>query len=135
MKKQEAEEAQRLSEFLSQEFLDPPMTEFEMHAFLYEELRKSGVRIRGELHLPVGIPDLVIFDDDGRIARLVELKRSMGTAVCEDQILRYEELGVPVDIVCGLKGVRMYLEVFSLGMSQFRPRRIRKKKNLCPLRM
>jgi hypothetical protein len=86
-------------------------TEFEVQAYIWNELRKIGINARGEVKAKHGHRSYVRFDiaifEDGCLKHIVEVKRSKikHKTTWEDtrQGKRYNEFGVPVTIVYGMK--------------------------------
>lgn len=95
-------------------------SEFEVQAYLYNELKLRGYHVRGEVSLcgERERMDLVIYGDEeadgGRMpVRGIEVKRSHDAeseSQCLSQAKRYyEKYGIPVDVVAGMHAARMYL--------------------------
>jgi hypothetical protein len=98
------------------------VTEFEVQAFLYSELKAIGWTVRGE------VPtfrhkarfDLVVYDNEGYPLRIIETKcvrrsAKRGTR-SGDQIGEYYDFyGVPVDLVCGMKEAARYIGMVRAG--------------------
>jgi hypothetical protein len=97
-------------------------TEFEVQAYLYEQLRSLRHNVRGEIKTKCGTCrfDLVVVED-GRPVRLIEVKKGQPPINLKKvvravkhsrrkQIARYEQFGLPVDSVCGLAEAKQYVE-------------------------
>jgi hypothetical protein len=95
-------------------------SEFEIQAFLYQQLRDMGYLVRGEVTTKKGRArfDLVIFSPGKRFPlRIIEVKKrhSRGTG---NQVNRYySEFGVPVDLVGGMDSAREYLHTIPAILS------------------
>jgi hypothetical protein len=95
-------------------------TEFEVQAFLYIELRKMGYNARGEVSVYNNRArfDIAIYPHGTNLKiplRIIEVKdvsQSLRhSSRCGKQASRYYcEFGIPVDLVCGMKAAREYLE-------------------------
>ena len=103
----------------------PPKTdtEFEIQAYLFAELRRVGLRVRGCVPVRGGseVFDLVVFDADWRPVRIIEVKKGtplVGAAV-RKQVRRYERFGVPVDLVCGMRRAEKYAREAAFLLSAF----------------
>lgn len=102
---------------------DQPITEFEIHAYIYSALRRAGVNVRGNISAIYDANrgnlcrfDIVIFEF-GVASRIVEVKNG-GPEQCGirgqgRQCRRYREYGVPLTYVIGMpqaeKFVREYV--------------------------
>lgn len=92
-------------------------TEFEIQAFLYNELRNMGYCVRGEIptRKMKARFDLIIIHPGSRVPqRIIEVKNrsrsSDADTISGRQIHRYyEEFGVPTDMVGGMKEAIKYL--------------------------
>jgi hypothetical protein len=93
-------------------------TEFEVQAYLWNELRKLGVNARGEVKTQYAKRSWVRFDvaifDAGGLAHIIEVKRSPinHKTTWEDtrQGKRYNEFGVPVTIIYGMKHAEEFIK-------------------------
>lgn len=96
---------------MSPDHIPPPTseTEFEVHARLYCGLLALGYAVRGDVSGDGGDRfDLVVFDK-GVAVRIIEVKKR-GVVAQRNQINRYSRYGVPVDVVCGMDEVDLYLK-------------------------
>lgn len=99
-----------------------PPSEFEVQAFIYEQLKQIGYTVRGEVKTKCGtcIFDIVVYADR-RPVRVIEVKKSKKfgslsrqgkrhfSRLRAEQVRRYESFGVPVDLVCTLHDAREYI--------------------------
>ena len=90
----------------------PPITEFEVQAYLYWELLKIGYTVRGEVGVHKGKArfDLAIYNpSDLRYPiRIVEVKKRRGKAAQQSHRY-YTDFGIPVDVIGGMKSAERYL--------------------------
>lgn len=95
-------------------------SEFEVQSFLFEELKRLGYAVRGEVvtYARKARFDIAIYNQHGERfpVRIVEVKRRRRSAMSGSssgrQVHRYyDDFGVPVDLVGGLKEARRYLEL------------------------
>lgn len=85
------------------------MSEFEVQAFLWSELRELGFNLRGEVKTKFAHRCYVRFDlalfEDGKLTGIIEVKKSpmKHKSSWEEtrQGIRYNDFGVPVKIVYG----------------------------------
>ena len=95
-------------------------TEFEVQAYLWNELRKLGVNARGEVKTQHSKRTWVRFDiaifDNGKLIWIIEIKRNpiKHKTTWEDtrQGKRYNEFGVPVNIIYGMPQAQEFLNIF-----------------------
>jgi len=95
-------------------------TEFEVQAYLWNELRKMGVNARGEVKAQYAKRSWVRFDiaifEGGKLKQIVEIKKSAvkHKTTWEDtrQGRRYGDFGVPVTIIYGMKHAEEFLKTF-----------------------
>lgn len=93
------------------------ITEFEIQAYLWNELKKRGINARGEVKTRYAKRAYVRFDiaifEDGEMTRIIEIKRSKiaHKTSWEDtrQGKRYNEFGVPVNIIYGMQDADEFL--------------------------
>ncbi len=93
-------------------------TEFEVQAYLWNELRKHGINARGEVKTKYAKRQYVRFDiavfKDGVLQQIIEIKKSKVNhkTTWEDtrQGKRYGEYGVPTVILYGMDDVKKYLK-------------------------
>ena len=93
------------------------ITEFEVQAYLWNELKRRGINARGEVKTRYAKKAYVRFDiaifEDGQMTRIIEIKRSKiaHKTSWEDtrQGKRYNEFGVPVNIIYGMEGADEFL--------------------------
>lgn len=93
-------------------------TEFEVQAFLWNELRKLGINARGEVKAKYAKRAYVRFDiaifKNGSLTQIIEIKRSKinhkTTWRQTRQGTRYNEFGVPVVIIYGMEEAKNFLE-------------------------
>jgi hypothetical protein len=96
------------------------ITEFEVQAYLWNELRKRGINARGEVKTKYDKRAYVRFDiaifKAGQLTHIVEIKRSKISHKTSwndtRQGKRYNEFGVPVNIIYGMEGADEFLSVF-----------------------
>ena len=89
----------------------PPETEFEVQAFIYNELRSHGIVVRGEVRTRCGSCkfDLVVYCPLRRARVIIETKNGrsvtarLGRVKTRAQVRRYSEYGLPVLVVRGMK--------------------------------
>ncbi len=112
-------------------------SEFEVQAWLWSELRRLGLNVRGEVKLPLPAQagakkraycrfDLALFNG-GRLAGIIEVKAHrtrhgsergwLGTR----QGMRYGLFGVPVCIVYGMDDAMALVERVRAGQELFQP--------------
>jgi len=96
-------------------------SEFEIQAYLYEHLRRSGLHVRGELKSKCGTCrfDLVVFDAENRPSLIIEVKADKPIGPTEDkkiergirkkQVARYRKFSIPVDLVEGMPEAVAYI--------------------------
>jgi len=105
----------------NREVLEPKGdTEFEVQAYLWNELRRMGVNARGEIKAKYGKRTWVRFDiaifDDGKLKQIVEIKKRQAkhNTTWEDtrQGKRYNEFGVQVNIVYGMEQAKEFIKFF-----------------------
>jgi hypothetical protein len=92
-------------------------TEFEVQAYLWNELNKLGINARGEVKTKYEKRAYVRFDvaifENGNLKQIIEVKRSKikHKTSWEDtrQGRRYSNFGVPVTILYGMDDVNRYL--------------------------
>lgn len=105
----------------NREVLEPKGdTEFEVQAYLWNELRRMGVNARGEIKAKYGKRTWVRFDiaifDDGKLKQIVEIKKRQvkHNTTWEDtrQGKRYNEFGVQVNIVYGMEQAKEFIKFF-----------------------
>ena len=97
-------------------------TEFEVQAYIWNELRKLGINARGEIKAKHGHRSYVRFDiaifKDGNLKHIIEVKRSRikHKTTWEDtrQGKRYNDFGVPVTIVYGMGDAEKIIKTFHL---------------------
>lgn len=95
-------------------------TEFEVQAYLWNELRKLGVNARGEVKAKYAKRSWVRFDiaifENGKLKQIVEIKKSAvkHKTTWEDtrQGKRYNDFQVPVTIIYGMKHAEEFLKTF-----------------------
>lgn len=99
-----------------------PASEFEVQSYLYSSLLALGWKVRGELKTRCRSCrfDLVVFDDQNKPVRIIEVKRRksrINAAKRGDrrQAARYREFGIPVDLVRGMEEAERYIEVVRSG--------------------
>ena len=93
------------------------ITEFEVQAYLWNELKKRGINARGEVKTRYAKRAYVRFDiaifEAGQLTRIVEIKRSKiaHKTSWEDtrQGKRYNDFGVPVNIIYGMEDADEFL--------------------------
>lgn len=93
-------------------------TEFEVQAYLWNELVKRGINARGEVKARYDKRAYVRFDiaifENGSLTQILEIKRSTikHKTSWEDtrQGKRYNAFGVPVKILYGIDDVNEYLK-------------------------
>lgn len=97
-------------------------SEFEIQAYVYQNLRDMGHDARGEVQSTTKkeekkgkcIFDIVVFENWYPI-RIIEIKRSpkRNEAVTRKiQIEKYLRFGVGIDLVCGMNEARKYMEAW-----------------------
>jgi hypothetical protein len=105
----------------NREVLEPKGdTEFEVQAYLWNELRRMGVNARGEIKTKYANRNWVRFDiaifDNGRLKQIIEVKKSQvkHKTTWEDtrQGKRYNEFGVKVNIVYGMEQAQEFIKSF-----------------------
>lgn len=105
----------------NREVLEPKGdTEFEVQAYLWNELRRIGVNARGEIKAKYGKRTWVRFDiaifDDGKLKQIIEIKKRQvkHNTTWEDtrQGKRYNEFGVHVNIVYGMEQAKEFIKFF-----------------------
>lgn len=99
-------------------------SEFEVHAYIWSELRVLGINARGEVKVPfkddsnrraVCRFDLAIFDD-GVLTGIIEVKAAKITHKKEGgwsatrQGKRYSEFGVPIALIYGQHHAEQFIE-------------------------
>jgi hypothetical protein len=93
--------------------VNSPITEFEIHAFLYMSLKSLGIEVRGEIGTCCRTArfDLVVVQD-GVASRLIEVKkpRKKGQATGAGQARDYTRFGLPVDLVIGMEQAQKYID-------------------------
>lgn len=97
-------------------------TEFEVQAYLWNELVKRGINARGEVKAQYQKKMYVRFDiaifENGELKQIIEIKRNKKAhKTCwEDtrQGFRYNEFGVPVTILYGMYDVNEFLKLQDL---------------------
>lgn len=102
------------------EYPDKP-SEFEIQAYVYWKLKEAGHDVRG----CVGTKTLtdvfdIVFFDDGRPKRIIEVKkhakssraRRLARGNTRDQVERYKEFGIPVDLITGMEAAIKYVLAF-----------------------
>ena len=96
-------------------------SEFEVQAWLWNELRAIGMNVRGEVKYRLRSRaycrfDLAEFDADGRLIGVIEVKarpvahKTSGGWKATRQGQRYTSLDVPVVLVCGMEQARSLVE-------------------------
>lgn len=117
-------------------------TEFEIQAYLYQELRSLGYNVRGEVPDKRSRYDLVVFRGQRDPIQILEVKKSrpgrtggygrggrLRLAVqcrqnkeqVEKQIAKYKQTGIPVKLICGIGQARRYITtVKEHGIEGFR---------------
>jgi len=104
-------------------------SEFECQAYLWYQLRLLGFDARGEVRTSGcrSFLDIVVFDDSQIPVRIIENKKSLvpkrigqghGTKrrankakrKRHEQLDKYRKLGVPIDLVIGLREANKYIE-------------------------
>lgn len=111
---------------------DGDVSEFEIQSFLFEQLKRLGFHVRGEVTTKCGscVFDLVVFDDHQPI-RVIEVKKGrrpsgfvskagkrMAMQKRNDQLERYRLFGAQVDLVCSIEAAKQYIEtVRKVGFS------------------
>lgn len=101
------------------------VSEFEVHAYVWSELRKLGINARGEVKVPFKDEgnrramcrfDIGIFDD-GFLVGIIEIKahqvrhKTEGGWEATRQGSRYMSFGVPVEIVYGQPEAELFIEI------------------------
>ena len=91
-------------------------SEFEIQAFIYYELKKLEIVVRGEMPSYCGdcIFDLIIYKDSVPI-RIIEVKKHLFSGAqkkTKSQVNRYSKFGVPVDIICSMDEAEEYIKNF-----------------------
>jgi len=95
-------------------------SEFEVHAWLWFQLRELGLDARGEVFAVNGTArfDIVVFDALKRAVRIIEVKaKKRGKGKHREdfrfnkcaQVKRYSRLGLPVDCVVGMVAAEQYI--------------------------
>jgi hypothetical protein len=96
-------------------------SEFEVQAFLFEQLKLLGFTVRGEITTRCGTCrfDLVVATD-GKLVRIIEVKKSKPPGLSsmkrkiksdrKSQVKRYSTFGVAVDMVVGMREARAFIE-------------------------
>lgn len=96
------------------------MSEFEVQSFLYEELKRLGYAVRGEVvtYAKKSRFDIAIYNQYGDRfpVRIIEVKRRRRSVRLSSrsgkQVHRYyEDFGIPVDLVGGIKEAKRYLQL------------------------
>lgn len=95
-------------------------TEFEVQAYVWNELRKRGVNARGEVKARFARRSTVRFDiaifKEGKLSQIVEIKKSKMNhkTTWEDtrQGNRYNQFGVPVTILYGMDQAEEFVAKF-----------------------
>ena len=100
---------------------DQSMTEFEVHAFIYSELKRHGVQVRGNISSPFGGGkvcrfDIVIFDNK-KPTRIVEVKSGTNSQPCGmrgegRQCFRYRQFGIPLIYVIGMDAAKLFVDSY-----------------------
>lgn len=93
-------------------------SEFEVQAYVWNELQKKGVNVRGEVKTIFSGRSTVRFDlavfDDGNLTHIIEIKKSpiKHKHKWENtrQGFRYRQFGVPVFIIYGLEQAKQFVE-------------------------
>jgi hypothetical protein len=95
-------------------------TEFEIQAFLYQELQAMGLVVRGEVRLAGGRCDLVVYGAVNEPMLGIEVKRARvkhrpgGPNPDAQQVQKYRaSLGCPVALVGGMGGARRLLDAIT----------------------
>lgn len=92
-------------------------TEFEVQAYVWNELKKRGVNARGEVKAKFAKRSTVRFDiaifKDGKLIHIVEIKKAKvnhkTTWENTRQGHRYNQFGVPVTILYGMDDADKFL--------------------------
>lgn len=97
-------------------------SEFEVQAYVYHELKRLGLLVRGEVKSRCGTCrfDLVVFVGN-RPVRIIEVKKgrpALGTKTANAQIKKtrarqirqYGKFGIPVDSIVAMRQARIYVE-------------------------
>lgn len=95
-------------------------TEFEVQAYVWNELRRKGVNARGEVKTKFEKRCFVRFDvaifEGGKLTHIIEIKRSKmkHKTRWEDtrQGQRYNQFGVPVTILYGMEDAEKFVNDF-----------------------
>lgn len=100
------------------------VSEFEVHAYVWSELRKMGINARGEVKVPFACTenrratcrfDIGIFED-GFLAGIIEIKSGVikhktdGGWTATRQGSRCMSFGVPVEIIYGQAEAELFIE-------------------------
>lgn len=107
------------------EILEPNnQSEFEVQAFIWSELKKLGINVRGEVKVPYPEPgdrravcrfDLAIFKF-GKLAGIIEVKSNIikhkkeGGWNATRQGTRYATFGVPIALIYGQKQAEFFIK-------------------------
>jgi len=95
-------------------------SEFEVHAWLWFQLRELGLDARGEVFAINGTArfDIVVFDASKRAVKIIEVKAKKHRKgrhreefkfnKCA-QVKQYSKYGLPVDCVVGMEAARQYV--------------------------
>lgn len=84
-------------------------SEFELHSYTYENLKAIGLNVRGEVVDYTGNRniggwkccfDLVVFDEDYKAIKIIEIKNSPNHSKNTRQYKRYSEYGIPLVYLC-----------------------------------
>ncbi len=102
-------------------------SEFEIHAFLFFELKRLGYDARGEVNAKGSCFDLVVFDAEKQPIRIIEVKKTQakksdlpnanlrlqdrGRARTQLQLNRYDRFGILIDFVSGMKAAEKYIRM------------------------
>jgi hypothetical protein len=95
-------------------------SEFEIQAAIYAGLKELAYDIRGEVAEGDCRFDLVVYLEDRKPVRIIEVKkyrpnegpkehRNRAKQSNQCQLQKYEQFGVPVDVVAGMKNARKYI--------------------------
>lgn len=101
------------------------LSEFEVHAYVWSELRKLGINARGEVEVPFACDknrravcrfDIAIFDN-GVLTGIIEIKANVISHKKEDGWLgtrqgsRYMSFGVPVELIYGQDEAERFIAI------------------------
>ena len=103
-------------------------SEFEVQAYIYQNLRANGYDVRGEVttRQSSAILDLVVFDERTPVL-IIEVKAALKlisartrvslAELDQEQADYYQSLGVPVQRVCGMAWAIKFCESFQLPIA------------------